>query len=183
MTPAQTSRLVVISGCSGGGKSSLLAELRARGFATVEEPGRRIVNEELAGGGVALPWVDLEAFCDRVIELATQDHRAAQSQDGWVFFDRSLIDAASALQHLTGSSFSRASACRYHPRVFFTPPWPAIYVQDTARRHDLSTAVEEYDRLVVTYQDLGYEVMLLPFTDVAARADYILMGLPAAVAP
>jgi hypothetical protein len=30
---------VTISGCSGGGKSTLLSELRRRGFATIDEPG------------------------------------------------------------------------------------------------------------------------------------------------
>lgn len=177
MTPPLTARLVVISGCSGGGKSSLLAELRARGFATVEEPGRRIVDEELATGGVALPWVDLEAFCHRALELALQDRQAAQSQSGSIFFDRSLIDAESALQHITGLSMSRASAYRYYQRVFFTPPWPAIYVQDGVRRHDLRTAVDEYDRLTGAYMASGYEVALLPFTDVASRADFILATL------
>ena len=33
---------------------------------------------------------------------AVADRAAAYSLDGWVFFDRGLIDAASALQHLTG---------------------------------------------------------------------------------
>ncbi|WP_207234152.1 AAA family ATPase [Pseudomonas aeruginosa] len=37
---------VAISGCSGGGKSTLLAELKLRGHAVVEEPGRRIIQEE-----------------------------------------------------------------------------------------------------------------------------------------
>jgi predicted ATPase len=46
---------VTISGCSGGGKSTLLLELRQRGFATIEEPGRWIVVEELKRGGRALP--------------------------------------------------------------------------------------------------------------------------------
>ena len=34
----------VISGCSGGGKSTLLMELARRGHAVVDEPGRRIVQ-------------------------------------------------------------------------------------------------------------------------------------------
>jgi predicted ATPase len=42
---------VTISGCSSGGKSTLLAELRGCGFATIDEPGRRIVDEELKRGG------------------------------------------------------------------------------------------------------------------------------------
>ena len=43
--PFLNSRFVLISRCSGGGKSTLLAELRARGYPVVEEPGRRIIAE------------------------------------------------------------------------------------------------------------------------------------------
>jgi predicted ATPase len=46
-------RFVAISGCSGGGKSTLLFELKRRGYAVVEEPGRRIIAEELSGSGQA----------------------------------------------------------------------------------------------------------------------------------
>jgi len=86
----------VISGCSGGGKSSLLAELARRDFATIEEPGRRVVREELASGGEALPWIDGIAFARRITALARQDHDAARTLSGPVFFDRGLIDAAVA---------------------------------------------------------------------------------------
>jgi predicted ATPase len=39
-------RFVILSGCSGGGKSTLLAEFGRRGHSIVEEPGRRIVKQE-----------------------------------------------------------------------------------------------------------------------------------------
>jgi len=58
-------RFIVISGCSGGGKSTLLSELKRRGHAVVDEPGRRIIAEEMGSGGQALPWVDLAAFAER----------------------------------------------------------------------------------------------------------------------
>jgi predicted ATPase len=93
---------VVISGCSGGGKSTLLAELGRRGHAVMEEPGRRIVKEELQGNGSALPWVDEIAFARCAIATALADRVSAKELRGWVFFDRGLIDAAAALQHLTG---------------------------------------------------------------------------------
>jgi len=48
-------RFIVISGCSSGGKSTLVAELRRRGHAAVEEPGRRIVKEEMKGDGPRFP--------------------------------------------------------------------------------------------------------------------------------
>jgi hypothetical protein len=89
-------RFVVISGCSSAGKSTLIAELGKRGYAVVDEPGRRIVKEELARGGSALPWVDGVAFARRAMAIALADRAAASSLDGWVFFDRGLIDRGHA---------------------------------------------------------------------------------------
>src|SRR5271170_7352603 len=98
---ADTIQFVVISGCSSGGKSTLVAELGRRGHAVVEEPGRRIVKEELKNEGSALPWVDAIAFLRRAGAMALADRASAGALDGWVFFDRGLIDAAAGLQHLT----------------------------------------------------------------------------------
>jgi predicted ATPase len=81
---------VTISGCSSGGKSTLLAELRRRGFATIDEPGRRIVAEELKRGGTALPWVDGVAFLQRAIDMSLADRADANRSARWVFFDRGL---------------------------------------------------------------------------------------------
>jgi len=174
-------RFVVISGCSGGGKSTLLTELARRGHAVVEEPGRRIVKLELERGGTALPWVDGVAFARRAIALARADHAAANRRGGWVFFDRGLIDAAAALQHLTGEPAlaTVGQAHRYHGRVFMTPPWREIYLEDPERRHGFDDAVAEYARLVEAYPSLGYEVVTLPRAAVAERADFVMRGLRA----
>jgi predicted ATPase len=172
-------RFVVISGCSSGGKSTLLAELGRRGYAIVEEPGRRIVKEELKGGGSALPWIDGTAFARRAVALALTDRASAGALDGWVFFDRGLIDAAAGLQHLTGEPLLAAlgQSHRYHRHVFLTPPWPEIYVTDAERRHGLDRALAEYCRLLEVYPSLGYEVSILPKIGVPERADFVLSAL------
>ena len=72
---------MIISGCSGGGKSTLLAELHRRGFATVDEPGRRIVKEELQGRGSALPWINAAKFARRAIAMSLADIEAAAALD------------------------------------------------------------------------------------------------------
>lgn len=169
-------RHVVLSGCSGGGKSTLLAELERRGFTVVLEPGRRIVEEEHRGTGLALPWVDLAAFARRAIDLASEDRKRVADDAGWVFFDRGLVDAAVALQHATGHAAADVLAPyeRYHRSVFLTPPWPEIYVNDGERQHAMAEAVAEYDRLCVAYRELGYETIVLPKVGVADRADFIL---------
>jgi predicted ATPase len=169
-------RFVVISGCSGGGKSTLLIELDRRGHATVEEPGRRIVKEELKCDGSALPWIDAVAFARRTVAMALADRASAAALDGWVFFDRGLIDAAVALQHLTGEPVLTplGQSHRYHRRVFLTPPWPEIYVTDSERRHGLNAGVAEYRRLLDVYPSLSYEVTILPKVSVHERADFVL---------
>ncbi|SAK78532.1 AAA family ATPase [Caballeronia ptereochthonis] len=174
-------RFVVVSGCSGAGKSTLLAELSRRGFATVEEPGRRIVQAEMQHDGNALPWLDMSAFLHRAIDMAHADRASFSEARKWVFFDRGLIDAASGLEHLSGKPYLSAPglADAYHRHVFMTPPWPEIFVQDDERRHEFQSAHDEYVRLVSAYRKLGYDVSMLPKTDVAARADFVLDALAA----
>jgi len=171
-------RFVLISGCSGGGKSTLLAELAQRGYATVEEPGRRIVKEEMLGAGTALPWVNEVAFARRAIEMALADRAAASCKAGWVFFDRGVLDAAAALERLTGEpAMTVAQAHRYHRTIFVTPPWPDIYVGDAERRHTLDDAMVEYRHITDLYPSLGYEVAVLPKISVDERADFVLHAL------
>jgi predicted ATPase len=173
-----SNHFVVISGCSSSGKSTLLTELSERGYATVEEPGRRIVREELRGDGHALPWMDGTAFARRAVTVAVADLAEAGNLDGWVFFDRGVIDGAAALQHLTGEPMLMiAQKYRYHERVFMGPPWPEIYVTDAERHHSFDTAVAEYQRLLEVYSSLGYDATILPKVSVSERANFVLSRL------
>jgi predicted ATPase len=167
---------VLITGCSGGGKSTLLSELQARGHHAVEEPGRRIVQDELERGGQALPWIDELAFTHLAITTALADRAKAKACSGWVFFDRGLIDAASALERLTRQpALKQLNALHpYHRRVFLAPPWREIYVTDAERRHGFEAALGEYERLHRELPALGYDVFILPKTTVSSRADFVL---------
>lgn len=132
-------RRVVISGCSGGGKSTLLEALARRGYATVAEPGRRVVERELRTGGRALPWIDLAAFARAALSLARADLEAAEESPADVFFDRGVVDAAAALEFATGEPVTAGLEVRsqYDRIVFLAPPWPEIFGGDDARRHSL----------------------------------------------
>jgi len=172
-------KLVILSGCSGGGKSTLLSNLSKHGFATVEEPGRRVVAQQLKTGGTALPWLDLKAFLEQALAMAEQDYAAARDTSGISIFDRSLIDAASALRHLGDDRWYERlrSEFRYDNQVFLTPPWPEIYATDNERRHGFEDAVGEYQRLCRDYDDLGYDVVTLPRISVQDRVEFVLEAL------
>ena len=168
-------RFVVISGCSGGGKSTLLTELATRGCSTVEEPGRRIVKQELEGDGSRLPWVDMIAFAQAALALALEDYQQSLHRKGRVFFDRGIVDAAAALAHFSKNP-EAADILRqqhYNPKVFLTPPWPEIYEADAERKHGFHNAVAEYERLLEVYAGAGYVTHILPKVNVGGRADFV----------
>lgn len=180
-------KLVLITGCSGGGKSTLLNKLNEKGFYTVPEPGRRIVAEELAsnrnrnGNGSALPWVDLKAFSLRAVEMATNDLASVQNHHGLVFFDRGLIDAALALEYSSGTCYRDilGDEKQYFNKVFLAPPWPEIFEQDDERKHDFQSALDEFDRIQSALIELKYDVCPLPKTTVSERVNYIIKQLDA----
>lgn len=128
-----------------------------------------------------MPWVNMAAFSRRAITMALEDRAMAMAAKPWVFFDRGLIDAAAAFQHATGTAVLEelAASHRYCETVFLTPPWPEIYASDPERKHGLTEAVAEYDRLCETYPKLGYEVIVLPKVAVEERADFVLNTLDA----
>lgn len=157
----------------------MLHELSARNFAVIEEPGRRIVQRELDGDGARLPWNDMIEFARTALKLALEDHRNATHKQGFVFFDRGIVDAAAVLVELA-EDLSAAAILKkrhYNQNVFLAPPWPEIYVRDDERRHSFADAVAEYERLLACYSEAGYLTHVLPKASVAERADFVIRTL------
>lgn len=174
-------RFVLITGCSGGGKSALLAELARRGFRTCEEPGRAIVKEQLASGGDALPWTNAAKFAELAARRSIANLARAAEYDGIAFFDRGLIDAVCAMERLDhpvpqdiAEVFARSLYAR---TVFLAPAWEEIFAADSERKHNFADAVAEFDHLAKRLPELGYEPVLLPITSVESRADFVLARL------
>lgn len=165
---------ILITGCSGGGKSTLLNELERRGHAVVHEPGRRLI-----AAGIA-PWGDLRGFLTAAVDMARADLGWHTGATRPVFYDRGLVDALAGLEREGGSTVAEALGADrpYCDRVFLAPPWREIYVQDPMRRHDFDAALAEYEHLASLLPALGYEPVELPFVSVAERADFVLANLP-----
>lgn len=183
LAEADTERFVVVTGCSGGGKSTLLGELARRGHRTVSEAGRQIVREQDWTGGDALPWTNPVKFAELAVSRAVHGLILAAHERGPVFFDRSPIDQLAGLERLDlpvpETVAGAAARCRYNRTVFVAPPWPEIFAGDAERRHGLDAALAEYGPLLETYERLGYRLVELPKTGVAERADFVLATLGA----
>lgn len=150
--------------------------MQGRGLFVFLEPGRIVVDVELGSGGTNLPWDDELGFAERVISIAKDQWETAQGDV--CFYDRSLIDAVTwyerRVQAMPQVVAGLVDQYRYFKKVVLAPPWPDIFGTDDARRHTFDDALAEYDALSLSYPAQGYDLVILPKTGIAERADWLL---------
>lgn len=176
-------RRIVVTGGPGGGKTSLIDALQARGFPRSIEAGRAIIQDEVRQGGTALPWADRLAYAKRMLAWELASHGAVNDAPGPMFFDRGLPDIVGYLRlyglPIPAAVDEAARRVRYDPLVFIAPPWPEIFAQDAERRQDLAEAERTHIVMAQVYPAFGYSLVELPRVDVAARVDFVLERLAA----
>jgi predicted ATPase len=168
----------LITGCSGGGKSSLIDALSVAGFATVPEAVLSIVQEQLAADGAALPWLDMNSFIDRLSIAAIEQFDRADGLDEPVFFDRGFIEALAYWRLRDTDAFlalqNEIGGRRYSDPVLVVPPWPELFVSDHERRHDFSDSVAEYNAICNMLNELDYRQIEVPKSPFSDRVAFIL---------
>jgi len=175
------SNLFVISGGPGSGKTTVLAHLHELGFRGAPEVARQIIQEQVRLSGTALPWSDRVAYVRLMLQQSIESYLAHALEPGPTFFDRGIPDTLgyARLIGLTDDGFIQ-DACRgyrYAPVLFLAPPWEEIYKTDNERRQDFAEAQRTSKQLADVYGECGYEIVELPKTTPAARANFILQQL------
>lgn len=174
-------KLIIITGCSGGGKSTLIDKLRSMGYTTMPEAGRIIVKEQMTIVSDKLPQTDPIGFCHLLIEKSLELYKdAAQikyAKDNVIFFDRSFLDAVSYYQTYAKINVDFYNELidqfKFNNPVFMTPPWKEIFSEDAERKHSYEAAVSEYDRLKQFYPEQGYTVTDIPKISIEKRLKFI----------
>lgn len=180
-------KLIVISGASSGGKSTLLDELSKQGYTIIPEIGRRLVKEQLALNGNILPWENPLSFCEMLIERSIAAYHEANKlesvKDQIIFFDRSFLEGVCYYQTLNVLGANKYDQFirefRYYPIIFMVPPWKEIFCEDDERKKTFENAIEEYERLVKQFPKAGYELVEVPKMSVQERLKFILSYLKA----
>ena len=178
---ANAERFYILTGGPGSGKSALIKALRQSGYAASVEAGRRIIQDQVAIGGHALPWDDRVLFAEMMLAWEMRSYRMAQRKIGPVFFDRGVPDVAGYLR-MSGLPpldhvHKAAETFRYNRRVFIAPPWREIFRQDRERKQDFDEAVRTYNALLATYSDYGYDWVELPRVPVEERVAFVRHNL------
>ena len=175
-------KLIIISGCSGGGKSTLLSELNSNGYSVIHEVGREIVKEQLRSNGSITPWENLIDFCELLIQKSVAVYHQASAMtnlvERLVFFDRCFLEGVSYYQTLERNDARKYDHLihdlKFYPIVFITPPWREIYCQDDERKDSFEDAVAEYERLLKFYIQYDYQILEIPKVSVKERFRFVM---------
>lgn len=172
----------IITGGPGSGKSTLLTALAAKGFVTVAEVGRQIIQEQLASGGNAIHTGNKLAFRDKMMAYSIADYINQPERAKPVFFDRGIPDLIGysylIQQPIPEQYWQTTRMLRYNPIVFFAPPWSAIYEHDDLRKQDFQEAIDTYEAIKKGYIESDYQVVELPLASVQERVSFVLNALP-----
>ena len=171
----------VITGGPGMGKSSIIESLERSGYACIPESGRNIIQQELKFKCDKLPWADRLGFGQEMFKRAIADYRQVVDSNTYTFFDRGIVDIIGYLNlcRLPISDEIRLAAAkyRYYDKVFITPPWPEIYVNDCERKQSFEEAEITYKTMKKVYTDFGYSLIEIPKLPIQDRAMFILQCL------
>ena len=167
----------IVTGAPGTGKTSIINELKKRGFHCIGENSREIINDQIISGGDILPWKNQVAFESKIINLRTQQYLSSPN-DCICFFDRSVIDVIAYLKinnlEVTSEINKNIKKCYYNSRVFYAPFWKNIYKKDNERKEEIEQAINIDKAIMNVYQSKGYEMIEIPKISIEERANFII---------
>ena len=171
-------KAIVITGGPGMGKTAIIDHLRQSGHHFVAESGRQIIQHQLELNGNKLPWADQKGYAQEMFQTAINDYKLALKKQTLTFFDRGLPDVIGYLKlcklPVPETIWRYAKTYLYFNKVFITPPWEEIYINDNERKQSFAEAVATYKVMVQVYSELAYEVIEVPRLTIEERANFIL---------
>jgi len=171
-------KIKVIIGGPGTGKTSIIDELKARGYCCYPEISREVTMEAKKQGIDQLFLEQPLLFSELLLEGRKKQYlKALNEPHEVVFIDRGIPDVL-AYMHYIGDSYPSFfdAACRenIYSEVYILPPWKEIYVSDEARYENYEQSELIHNHLVETYTKYGYNLIEVPKDSLDNRILFIL---------
>ena len=169
---------ILLIGSPGSGKTTILSELRKRGYMCFQEVSREIISEAQGRGIEQLFLTNPDEFNEKILSGRIAQFKACENmEEDFAFIDRGLPDIIAYNEYLNIASnpeVIKASKELIYDFVFLFPAWKKIFKNDKERYESFEEAIKIQENLTETYTKYGYDVCEVPVGDVSERANYIL---------
>ena len=170
--------IVIITGGSGFGKTEIIEELKRQRRHTCPEFARDLILSQSKINSDILPWKNLKLFQKEITGRRLNFYLSVDEKSDFVFSDRGLPDQIAFTRYHgnapTPELTDLVNNCRYFQKVFITPPWKKIYVNDEIRKETYKESCSIHKYVLDVYLELGYSIVDIPFGTSSERAKYIL---------
>ena len=169
---------IVITGGPGTGKSSIIYELKKRGFYCFEEISRAITLNAREEGIEQLFLTNPLLFSQLLLKgRQEQYYKAEKLKEKFVFLYRFIHDVISYMDYVQDDYPQEfIDSCNNHvySHVFILAPWQDIFSSDSERYENFDQSIEIHKHLLNTYKTYNYNLLDVPFGSIESRADFIL---------
>ncbi len=185
----QTKKIVITGGPSTG-KTAVIENLEDQGFTCLHEVIRSMTlqkkEEQQTRNFKSNPIVSVDdpmAFNNAILKARIAQYKTIESiEKDVVFLDRGIPDVLAYMdcfKQTYDEHFIEACTKHSYDFVFFMPPWQEIYVSDNERLESYEESLLINECLLNTYQQLGYNTIIVPKDSIANRIDFILNTIQA----
>lgn len=164
----------VVTGAPCAGKTTLIDQLAARGFAVAAEVAREYIDAQLSAG-LTLQQIRADALhFERHILLAKTRLECALSPHRLIFLDRAIPDSTAyfRLEGLDPTEPQALSRKFRYRKIFLLERLE--FAPDGIRSEDDAIAARLETLLVETYVQLNYPIIRVPVLPVAQRLALVL---------
>ena len=169
---------IVITGGPGTGKSSIIQELKKRGFYCFDEISREVTLKAREDGIEQLFLTEPMRFSELLLKGRIQQFKDAETiNKEFVFLDRGIPDVLAYMDYIKDEYPKEfVDACNNHvySHAFILAPWQDIFSSDSERYENFDQAIEIHKHLLNTYKNHDYSLLDVPFGSIASRTDFIL---------
>jgi predicted ATPase len=171
--------IYVLDGGPGNGKTSVIKELKKRGYKCIDEAPRLLSENDSRFKGKSIKEVSKEQFYPAVIDLMIQQAKEAVKNNDVCFIDRGLGGALAyfklANYKVEDKKLEFIKNFRYTKVFVFD--FLDKYKKDSLRQETEEEQKEIQKNIIECYESLGIVPIIVPFMSVEKRADFVLKNI------
>lgn len=160
----------VITGGPCTGKTTTINILAEKGFPVIHEIATEIIKEDIKNNLKE----DVKDFHLKILERQLKAEKS--NKESLIFLDRSIVDTLAYLL-LNGLNYREHFKLHIenadYTKVFFLENLES-YKKNEVRKEDPEKARKIHNKILETYGELGFDVIIVPKMSAEERADFIL---------